>query len=85
MLEDEVAVKKAEISVENINRPIFILSGKNDEQWPATLMSNRIMKRLQEYDFQHYKEHAILDGGHIEPLKQFNLVYDFLEKYFPVQ
>jgi dipeptidyl aminopeptidase/acylaminoacyl peptidase len=83
MLEDEEAVKKAEIQVENINGPILILSGKEDDQWPASTMSNRIIERLKEHNFTFYKEHIILDGGHIEPLKQFNLVYDFLEKHLP--
>jgi dipeptidyl aminopeptidase/acylaminoacyl peptidase len=83
MLEDEEAVKKAEIQVENINGPILILSGKDDDEWPATTMSNRIIERLKENNFKFYKEHIILDGGHIEPLKQFNLVYDFLEKHLP--
>lgn len=83
MLEDEEAVKKAEIQVENINGPILILSGKDDDQWPATLMSNRIIERLNENGFKYYKEHIILNGGHIEPLKQFNLVYNFLEKHLP--
>jgi dipeptidyl aminopeptidase/acylaminoacyl peptidase len=83
MLKDEEAVKKAEIQVENINGPILILSGKDDDQWPATTMSNRIIERLKENNFKFYKEHIILDGGHIEPLKQFNLVYEFLEKHLP--
>jgi len=85
MLEDKAAVKNAEIQVENINGPILILSGKDDDQWPATLMSNRIIERLKENDFKYYKEHIMLNGGHIEPLKQFNLVYDFLEKYLPAK
>lgn len=83
MLEDEEAVKKAEIQVEDINGPILILSSKDDDQWPATTMSNRIIERLDENNFEFYKEHIILDGGHIEPLNQFNLVYDFLEKHLP--
>ncbi|NQY31286.1 MAG: hypothetical protein HRT69_17695 [Flavobacteriaceae bacterium] len=83
MLQDEDAVKKAEIQVENINGPILILSGKDDDQWPAATMSNRIIERLKENNFKFYKEHIILNGGHIEPLKQFNLVYDFLEKHLP--
>lgn len=85
MLENEEAVKKAEIQVENINGPILILSGKNDGQWPAPQMSNRIIERLEEHNFKFYKEHIMLDGGHIEPLKQFNLVYGFLEKYVPTE
>lgn len=85
MLEDEEAVKNAEIHVENINGPILILSGKNDDQWPATSMSNRIIERLKENNFKFHKEHIILDGGHIEPMKHFNLVYDFLEKHLPAE
>jgi len=84
MLEDEEAVQNAEIKVENINGPVFIVSGKNDEMWPATSMSNSIIERLKKNNFKFYNEHIILDGGHVEPLTQFNLVYDFLEKHLPV-
>jgi dipeptidyl aminopeptidase/acylaminoacyl peptidase len=83
MLEDEEAAKNAEIKVENINGPILIISGKNDDQWPATLMSKRVMERLSQKNIKHYREHVILDGGHTEPLEQFGLVYDFLEKHMP--
>ncbi len=82
MIEDEEAVKKAEIQVENINGPILIMSGKNDDQWPATSMSNRIMERLKKNNFEYYNQHVILDGGHTAPLEQFHLVYDFLDKHF---
>jgi len=85
MLEDEQAVKRAEIAVENINCPILIMSGKDDDQWPATEMSDKIMERLKNNNFKYYKEHAILDGGHIEPLRQFNLVCEFLETHLPVE
>jgi dienelactone hydrolase len=85
MLEDKAAVINAEIPVENINGPILILSGKNDEEWPATAMSNRIIERVKENNFKFYNEHIILDGGHIAPLDQFNLVHDFLEKYLPAK
>ena len=85
MLEDDAAAKNAEIQVENINGPILILSGKDDDQWPATTMSNQIINRLRKNNFKYFHEHAILNGGHVEPLKKFNLVYDFLEKYLPVE
>jgi pimeloyl-ACP methyl ester carboxylesterase len=85
MLEDETAVQIAEIHVENIKGPIFIMSGKNDELWPATTMSNKLMERLEKNNFNYYKEHAILEGGHIAPLERFDLVYDFLEKHVPVK
>jgi pimeloyl-ACP methyl ester carboxylesterase len=85
MLEDKEAVKNAEIKVEDINGPILIISAKNDEQWPATAMSNQLMDRLREKNFRFHKEHVVLNGGHIAPLDHFNLVYDFLEQHFAVQ
>lgn len=85
MLEDKEAVKKAEIAVENISGPILILSGKNDEQWPATEMSDQIVNRLQQNNYPHFYSHIILNGGHIAPLENFNYVYEFLEAHFKVE
>lgn len=85
MLEDETAVKNAEIQVENINGPILIMSGKDDDQWPAPSMSNKIIERLKKNNFKHYSEHVILNGGHTAPLEHFNLVYEFLEKYLQAE
>lgn len=82
MLEDKEAVKKAEIQVENINGPILILSGKYDEQWPAPEMSEEIISRLKTNNFAYDYSHISLDGGHIAPLENFNLVFDFLEQHF---
>lgn len=73
MLEDKEAVKNAEIQVENINGPILIMSSKDDDQWPATSMSNKIIERLKKNNFKYYSEHVILNGGHTEPLEHFNL------------
>ena len=85
MLEDDEAIRKAEIHVENINGAILILSGENDDQWPASEMSDQLIKRLESKHFKHYKKHIKLDGGHIAPLKHFNLVYDFLDKHLPTE
>jgi dipeptidyl aminopeptidase/acylaminoacyl peptidase len=85
MLEDKEAVKKAEIEVENINGAILILSGKNDDQWPASEMSDQLIMRLKSKDFKYYNEHIKLDGGHIAPLEHFNIVYDFLDKHLPTK
>lgn len=82
MLKNKEAVQKAQIPVEKINGPILILSAKSDEQWPATSMSEQLIKRLEEKNFKHHFQHVILEGGHVEPLNHFNYVYDFLEKYF---
>ena len=80
-----VLSKKAEIKVENIKGPILIISGKNDDQWSATAMSNKIVERLQAHNFSYYNEHIVLDGGYIAPLEQFNVVFSFLEHYVPVK
>ncbi len=85
MLEDKEAVKKAEIEVENINGAILILSGKNDDQWPASEMSEQLIQRLKNKRFKHYNKHIALEGGHISPLEHFNLVYDFLDKHLPTE
>lgn len=85
MLEDTLAVNRARIEVENINGPILILSGKEDEQWPATKMSDEIVKRLQENNFAFTYQHIALDGGHIEPLNQFDTVLYFLNKEFKTE
>ncbi len=85
MLEDKEAVKKAEIEVENINGPILILSGKNDDQWPASEMSDQIVSRLQQNNFKYFYSHIKLEGGHIAPLENFDHVYDFLEIHFKIK
>ncbi|SMG13671.1 BAAT / Acyl-CoA thioester hydrolase C terminal [Marivirga sericea] len=85
MLENKNAIQNAEIKVEDINGPILIVSGKNDEQWPATAMSNQLMERLKEKNFSFHSEHAVLDGSHIAPLDHFNLVYDFLNQHLAVE
>jgi hypothetical protein len=48
MLEDKEAVEKAEIEVENINGSILVISGKNDDQWPAAEMSDQLIERLKK-------------------------------------
>jgi uncharacterized protein len=82
MLENKEAVKKAEIEVENIKGSILIISGKNDEQWPAREMSDQIIERLKHNNFKYYHAHIKLNGGHIAPMENFNLVHDFLQTHF---
>lgn len=80
MLEDEQAVKKAEIPVENIRGAILLMSGKKDDQWPAAEMSGQVVRRLQQHHFQYPYEHIQLDGGHTAPLQHFEKIYAFLDK-----
>ncbi len=51
-LSDSVAVSNASIKVENINGPILLLSGAEDEVWPSSIMSNMIEKRIKKKSFQ---------------------------------
>jgi pimeloyl-ACP methyl ester carboxylesterase len=82
MLEDERAVALAEIEVEKINGPILILSGKQDDQWPATQMSQQVVNRLGSKNFKYTYRHLAFEGGHIEPLNHFDEVFTFLETEF---
>ncbi|HLF52905.1 acyl-CoA thioester hydrolase/BAAT C-terminal domain-containing protein [Flavobacterium sp.] len=82
MLEDKIAEENSTIQVEKINGSIFLLSANNDEYWPSTKMSNKIMERLKNKKFKNHYEHITIKGGHTEPLKHFDLIYDFLDKNF---
>ncbi|MFM8912863.1 MAG: acyl-CoA thioester hydrolase/BAAT C-terminal domain-containing protein [Flammeovirgaceae bacterium] len=79
MLENKEAVKHAEIEVEKINGPILMLSGKADEQWPATEMSDQMMKRLARHHFKHRYRHLAFEGGHAVPLQHMDSVWTFLQ------
>lgn len=85
ILEDEDAVNKALIPVENINGSILLLSGSHDELWPSAAMSDKVIERLKNKGFKHHYEHIMLEGGHTEPANHFDLVFDFLEKTFPIK
>lgn len=44
---------QATIKVENINGPILLLSGKEDQVWPSAFMADKVANRLKENNFQH--------------------------------
>jgi esterase/lipase len=79
MLENTEAVAQAEIEVEKINGPILILSADQDEQWPATKMSQQLTERLEREKFTFPYKHIIVEGTHVEPLNHFDQVYTFLD------
>lgn len=82
MLEDKAGVEQARIKVENINGPIFLISGTKDEMWPAAEMSEMVVQRLKEKNFPYHYEHIAIDGGHTEPLKHFDKIDAFLDQHF---
>lgn len=82
MLEDKEGVEKAAIQVENINGPVFLISGTKDEFWPSAEMSELAVQRLKEKNFPFHYEHVAIDGGHMEPLKHFDKIDQFLDQHF---
>jgi hypothetical protein len=62
-----------------------LISATEDEVAPTTPMSDKIIARLKEQKFKYHNKHIAIEGGHAEPLNHFDLVFDFLDKYFPVK
>jgi dienelactone hydrolase len=56
-LDDKEAVAKAAIPVEKINGPVLLISGKDDQLWPSSIMAEQVVVRLKEqrhpYKFEH--------------------------------
>ena len=85
MLQDTVAEQNALIKVEKIKAPILLISATEDEIAPTTIMCTKMMNRLKQHNFQYYTEHVAIVGSHAEPLKHFELVFNFLKHKFPVK
>jgi dienelactone hydrolase len=68
-LENAEAVTKAAIPVEKIQGPIMLISGKDDQLWPSSIMAERVIARLREYKHGHRSEHLSYEqaGHNIEP------------------
>jgi uncharacterized protein len=82
MLDEKEAAKKAQIPVEKINGNILLISATKDKEWPSTAMCDDIVDRLILNKYSKYYQHISIDGEHTEPLKHFDLVFDFLDIYF---
>ena len=82
MLKDKIAEEKSVIKVENIKASILLLSATKDEVCPSTLMAEKMISRLKTFNFKYQYNHIPIDGSHTEPLKRFDLVFDFLNKNF---
>ena len=67
-LQDQEAVERAIIPVEQINGPILLISGKKDGIWPSSMMCNRIVERLTQHNSVFPFEHLSYENaGHIAP------------------
>lgn len=57
-----------EIPVENIHGPVLLLSGRDDQIWPSSLMATRLMERLRRNGHVYTDEHLSYDNaGHWIP------------------
>ncbi len=55
----------AAIPVEKINGPVLMISGGDDQCWPATYMADLVMERLEANDFPYHSVHLRYDdSGH---------------------
>lgn len=56
-LQDEAAVARATIPVERINGPLLLVTGENDQIWPAAQLAKQVIQRLRAlrhpYPFDH--------------------------------
>ncbi len=84
MIENQQFNMESEIAVERINSAILLISASQDEVWPSTLMCNKMMKRLEGNNFQHFYEHVELDGGHAGFTADYGLILEFLKQHFPI-
>ncbi|OJJ17602.1 hypothetical protein BKI52_27460 [marine bacterium AO1-C] len=85
MLKNTTAEKEALIKVEKIKGPILLISATQDEIAPTTIMCEKMALRLKAKKFQFYFKHIAIKGKHNAPLKNFNHIFDFLQKQFPVK
>lgn len=59
-------LEAATISVERINGPLLLLSGRADTLWPSTMLCEMVVERLLGHAFPHPFEHvAYADAGHL--------------------
>jgi dienelactone hydrolase len=65
-LRDQRAVERATIPVENIQGPVLLVSGTDDQMWPSSVLADIAMRRLEsngfKFPFQHFKYQ---DAGHL--------------------
>jgi dienelactone hydrolase len=81
-LEDGTAVAAASIPVERINGPVLLISGSDDQLWPASRLSEMAIERLKAHNHPFYYEHLLYEGaGHMILMPGFEGVDppDFLE------
>ena len=66
MQSNKDALDSAMIKVENIRRPILIVSGRDDKMWPSWMYGEMVMQRLDKFASPIFREHLCYDdAGHM--------------------
>jgi pimeloyl-ACP methyl ester carboxylesterase len=84
-LQDKSQGEEAIIPVEKIQGAILLISGRRDQMWPSTLMSEQIMSRLSAKGFAHHHEHIVFDTGHNGPVMKkdsWRAISAFLKRHY---
>lgn len=64
-LKDRAAVERAAIPVENIQGPILLVAGQDDQLWPSALFAKMVMDRLAVHNHPYPDQHLRYKGaGH---------------------
>lgn len=64
-LTDQAGVERATIPVEQIQGPILLISGRDDQMWPSNLSCDLLTQRLAAHAFPHPYQHlSYPDAGH---------------------
>ncbi len=82
LVANQPAMDAAAIRVEQINGPLLLVSGAQDDMWPSREMSDAMMARLERAGFQPAHEHWALPGGHTAPTEEFPRIEAFLSTHF---
>jgi dienelactone hydrolase len=79
-------VEKFFIPVERMTASLLLLSGKNDNVWPSTEMSDRIIQRLDKFGYsQPYTHISYNNKGHDIIQNSVEDVLSFLKTNYPVR
>lgn len=84
-LQNSKAVEAAAIPVEESQCPILLLSGRRDNVWPTTMMSEQIMHRLDSKAYGYRYEHEAFDTGHVGLVRNMQCwrrTFDFMARNF---
>ncbi|HEY6395555.1 MAG TPA: acyl-CoA thioesterase/bile acid-CoA:amino acid N-acyltransferase family protein [Candidatus Binataceae bacterium] len=64
-MKNQASAERAAIAVENINGPILMFSGTDDQMWPSLNLADVAIQRLMAKGFKHPYEHISYAGaGH---------------------